>query len=134
MAIGAKACVNDAKLDVCVFKGDGFFTFVQHAIKVLSHSHLQDPKVEYYQCSEIVVESACSLPVHMDGDPFMKTPIAIRTIPSSLKVIVPKTVPGSLFSPLACYSPYKIFSMGDDYYWARNMNLGLAQAKAGQHI
>ena len=104
MAIGAKACVNDAKLDVCVFKGDGFFTFVQHSMNVLSHRHLQDPKIEYYQCSEIVVESACSLPVHIDGDPFTKTPVAIRTIPSSLKVIVPKTVPGNLFSPLTCYS------------------------------
>ena len=100
MAIGAKACVNDAKLDVCVFKGDGFFTFVQHAIKVLSHRHLQDPKIEYYQCSEIVVESAGSLPVHIDGDPFTKTPVVIRTVPSSLRVIVPGTVPGNLFSPL----------------------------------
>ncbi|GAI09122.1 unnamed protein product, partial [marine sediment metagenome] len=104
MAIGAKACVNDGKLDVCVFKGDGFFTFVHHAMNVLSHRHLQDPKVEYYQCSEIVVESACSLPVHVDGEPFTKTPVAIRTVPSSLKVIVPKIVPGNLFSPLTCSS------------------------------
>jgi len=104
MAIGAKACVNDAKLDMCVFKGDGFFPFVQHAVNVLSHRPLRDPKIEYYQCSEIVVESACSLPVHLDGDPFTKTPVAIRTIPSSLKVIVPKTVPGNLFSPSTCYS------------------------------
>jgi len=68
MAIGAKACVNDGKLDVCVFKGDGFFTFVQHAMNVLSHRHLQDPKVEYYQCGEIAVDSAPSLPVHVDGE------------------------------------------------------------------
>jgi diacylglycerol kinase (ATP) len=104
MAIGAKACVNDGKLDVCVFKGDGFFTFVQHAMNVLSHRHLQDPKIEYYQCSEIVVESACSLPVHIDGNPFTKTPVTIHTVPSSLKVIVPKIVPGNLFSPLTCSS------------------------------
>jgi diacylglycerol kinase family enzyme len=97
MSIGAKACVNDAKLDVCVFKGDGFFTFVQHAMNVLSHRHLQDPKIEYYQCSEIVIESACSLPVHVDGEPFTKTPVAIHTVHSSLKVIVPKIVPGNLF-------------------------------------
>jgi diacylglycerol kinase (ATP) len=97
MSIGAKACVNDGKLDVCVFKGDGFFTFVQHALNVLSHRHLRDPKIEYYQCSEIVIESACSLPVHLDGEPFTKTPVAIHTVPSSLKVIVPKIVPGNLF-------------------------------------
>ena len=97
MSIGAKACVNDAKLDVCVFKGDGFFTFVQHAMNVLSHRHLQDPKIDYYQCSEIVVESACSLPVHVDGESFTKTPVTIRTIPSALKVIVPRNAPENLF-------------------------------------
>jgi len=104
VAIGAKACVNDGKLDVYIFKGDGFFTLVQHAMKVLSHRHLQDPKVEYYQCREIVVESVRSLPVQVDGEPFTRTPVAIRTVPSSLKVIVPKIVPGNLFSPLTCYS------------------------------
>jgi len=97
IAIGTKALVNDAKLDVCIFKGDGFFTFVQHALKLLSSKHLQDPKIEYYQCSEIVIESACSLPVHVDGDPFTETPVVIRTLPSALKVIVPKNIPGNLF-------------------------------------
>ena len=104
MAIGPKACVNDAKLDVCIFKGDGFFTFVQYAMEVLSHRHLQDPKVEYYQCRDIVVESARSLPVHVDGEPFTRTPVTIRTVPSSLKVIIPQTVPGGLFAPSMCPS------------------------------
>jgi len=100
LAIGARACVNDAKLDVCIFKGGGFFTFVQQATKVLSHRHLQDPQVEYYQCREIIIESARPLPVHVDGEPFTNTPVAIHTIPSSLKVIVPKTAPANLFSAL----------------------------------
>jgi len=98
LAIGAKACVNDGKLDVCVFKGDGFFTFVNHALKVLSRQHLRDPKMEYYQCNEIVIESAHVMPVHVDGEPFSGTPVTIRTIPSALKVIVPKKAPGNLFS------------------------------------
>jgi diacylglycerol kinase (ATP) len=100
IAIGAKACVNDARLDVCIFKGGGFFTFVQQAVKVLSHRHLQDPKVEYYQCCEIVVESAHPLPVQVDGEPFTMTPVYIHTVPSSLKVIVPKIMSANLFSPL----------------------------------
>jgi diacylglycerol kinase (ATP) len=102
MAIGAKACVNDAKLDVCIFKGGGFFTFVQQATKVLVHKHLQDPNVEYYQCRDIVVESVHSLPVHVDGEPVAETPVSIHTVPSSLKVIVPKTVRANLFHPLPC--------------------------------
>ena len=98
LTIGAKARVNDAKLDVCVFKGEGFFTFVQHALKVLSRHHLRDPKIEYYQCSEIIVESNRALPVHVDGDPFTETPVAIRTVSSALKVIVPKNAPRHLFA------------------------------------
>ncbi len=102
IAIGAKACVNDGKLDVCIFKGGGFFTFAQQAMKVLAHKHLEDPQVEYYQCREIVVESAHPLPIHVDGEPFARTPVVIHTVPLSLKVIVPKTAPASLFSPPAC--------------------------------
>ncbi len=97
MPIGARACVNDGLLDVCIFKGDGFFTFVQHAMKVISRQHLQDPKVEYYQCREIVVDSASALPVHLDAEPFTRTPVTMRTIPLALKVIVPANAPGELF-------------------------------------
>ena len=104
IAIGARACANDGKLDVCVFKGGGFLTFVQQAMEVLTHRHLEDPKVEYYQCREIVIESAHPLPVHVDGEPLTETPVAIHTVPSSLKVIVPKTAPANLFSSPACSS------------------------------
>lgn len=97
VAIGAWACVNDGKLDVYIFKGKGFFTLVHHAMKVLSQRHLQDPKVEYYQCQEISVESAIDLPVHVDGEPFARTPVSIRAVPSSLRVIVPKKLPCNLF-------------------------------------
>lgn len=97
MRIGAKACVNDNKLDVCVFEGGGFFTFVQHAVKILSHRHLNDPKVKYYQCGEIEVETETPLPVHVDGEIFTSTPITINVESSSLKTIVPKIAPHELF-------------------------------------
>lgn len=97
MAIGSRAVVNDGKLDVCIFKGDGFFTFVQHAFNVFSGQHLDDPKTEYYQCREIIIESCQALPVHVDGEPFTETPVTIRVLPSALKTIVPKKVPGALF-------------------------------------
>ena len=75
--VGAKACVNDGKLDVCVFTGEGLFTFMRHAVKALSGRHFTDPKVAYYQCSQIVVESSRALPVHTDGDSFTETPVTI---------------------------------------------------------
>jgi len=100
IAIGARACVTDGKLDVCIFRGGGFLTFVQQAMEVLTHRHLEDPKVEYYQCHEIAVESAHPLPVHVDGEPFTETPVAIHTVPSSLRVIVPETQPRNSLSAI----------------------------------
>jgi diacylglycerol kinase (ATP) len=97
--ISSNARVNDGRLDVCIFKGGGFFTFVNQAMKVLTHRHLRDPKIEHHQCREVVVQSAHPLQVQIDGEPFGTTPVAIRAIPSSLKVIVPKSVPAHLFSP-----------------------------------
>ncbi|MBN1369057.1 MAG: diacylglycerol kinase family lipid kinase [Dehalococcoidaceae bacterium] len=96
MAIGARAYVNDGKLDLCIFKGQGFFTFVNQALEILTHHHLQDAKVDYYQCSEISIESARPLPVHLDGDLFTRTPVSIRTLPSALKVIIPEVLPVGL--------------------------------------
>jgi diacylglycerol kinase (ATP) len=98
IGIGPRASVNDGRLDVCIFKGGGFFTFVNQAMKVLTHRHLSDPQVEYHQCREIAAESAQPLQVHIDGEAFGTTPVAIRAAPSSLRVIVPKTAPADLFS------------------------------------
>ncbi|MFC1872851.1 diacylglycerol/lipid kinase family protein [Chloroflexota bacterium] len=98
LPIGAKACLNDGSLDVCIFEGDGFFTFAQHALKVLSRQHLKDPKVKYFQASEISIKADYALPVHIDGEPFNTTPITIRTIPSALNVIVPQKTPKHLIN------------------------------------
>ena len=96
LTIGAKAMINDGKLDICVFKGDGFFTFAEHATNVLSRQHLQNPKVDYYQCGKITIESARPLPVHVDGELFTRTPINIHVRPSALKVIAPLNTNTSL--------------------------------------
>jgi diacylglycerol kinase (ATP) len=97
LPIGAKACVNDARLDVCIFKGEGFFTFVQQAFKVLAKQHLHDPQIEYRQFKELVIESARPLPVHVDGEAIAETPVTVRTVPSALRVIIPQKVPVNLF-------------------------------------
>lgn len=95
--IGAKARVNDAKLDICVFRGEGVFTFMRHALKVLSRKHLHDPKIEYHQCSQIVIDSARPLPVHTDAEILTQTPVTISVLPQALKTIVPKNAPRNLF-------------------------------------
>jgi diacylglycerol kinase family enzyme len=98
LPLGARACVDDGRLDVCVFRGEGLFTFVQHVFRIVSRQHLRDPEIEYHQCTEMLVESAQPLPVHADDEPFGHTPVRIRVLPRALRVIVPQNVPRSLFS------------------------------------
>jgi len=99
LPIGARACVNDGKLDVCVFKGEGLFTFLHHVWKIAARQHIQDPEIDYYQTDQLVIESERPLPVHADDEPSTETPVTIRIVPGALKVIVPDDVPGDLFCP-----------------------------------
>jgi diacylglycerol kinase family enzyme len=97
LPIGARACVDDGLLDVCIFKGEGLLNYVQHIFKVAARQHLNDADIEYYQCQEVVIESADVLPVHVDDEPFTTTPVTIRTVPGALKAILPGSVPNELF-------------------------------------
>ncbi len=99
LPLGARACVNDGLLDVCIFKGEGLLTFVRHTLQVLSRKHLQDPEIEYYQCRHLVVESARPMPVHADDEPFTQTPVAARVLPQALRVVLPRNAPNELLLP-----------------------------------
>ncbi len=98
LPMGARACVNDGKLDVCVFRGEGILNYVQHVLKVVSRQHVEDPQIDYLQASEILIESARPLPVHVDDEPFAMTPVSIQVVPRSLRVIIPRDAPDYLFA------------------------------------
>lgn len=97
VALGARARVDDGKLDVCIFKGEGLFNYVQYIFKIASGLHLQDPQIEYHQSREIVIESSAPLPIHVDDEPFAETPVTIRVVPGALNVILPRNAPRGLF-------------------------------------
>ena len=97
LPLGARAYVNDGKLDVCVFHGEGILDYVQHAFKVAARTHVDDSEIDYYQAREVTVESSVPLPVHVDDEPFTVTPISISVLARALRVIVPQNVPKELF-------------------------------------
>lgn len=98
LPIGARACVDDGLLDVCVFKGEGLLNYVQRVIQVAARQHLSGTDIEYYQCQEIVIESSAALPVHVDDEPFTETPVTIRVLPRALRALVPREAPHGLFA------------------------------------
>ena len=97
LPLGARAAVNDGKLDICVFRGEGILNYVQHLLRIASRQHVSDPSIEYYQGREITIQAEKPLLVHVDDEPFAHTPVAIRVVPGALKVIVPQNVPKGLF-------------------------------------
>ncbi|MBN1640656.1 MAG: diacylglycerol kinase family lipid kinase [Anaerolineae bacterium] len=97
LPLGARAAVNDGKLDVCVFHGEGIAVYLQHVLRIASRQHVDDPNIEYYQGQEIVVQAEKPLLVHVDDEPFAHTPVTIRVVPHALNVILPRDVPKELF-------------------------------------
>jgi diacylglycerol kinase family enzyme len=97
LSIGAHARVDDGKLDVCIFKGEGLFNYAQHILKIATGMHLQDTQIEYHQAAEIFIESDAPLPVHVDDEPFTKTPVTVRVLPGAIRAILPHDVPQGLF-------------------------------------
>jgi len=97
LPLGARAYVNDGKLDVCVFHGEGILDYLQHVFKVAARTHVEDPEIDYYQVREVNVESSTPLPVHVDDEPFAVTPVSITVRARALRVIVPQNVPEELF-------------------------------------
>lgn len=97
LPLGARAYVNDGKLDVCVFHGEGILDYLQHVFKVAARTHVEDSEIDYYQARQVTVESSAPLPVHVDDEPFAVTPVSIGVLACALRVIVPQNVPKELF-------------------------------------
>jgi diacylglycerol kinase family enzyme len=103
LPLGARAYVDDGLLDVCVFKGEGLLNFVQQVFRVATRQHVaphkpgQNPRIEYYQASKVLVESGASLPVHVDDEPFARTPVTLCVLPRALQVRLPNDAPDNLF-------------------------------------
>ncbi len=95
--IAQVARVDDGLLDVFVFKGLGFSYAVRHLLKILSHRHLQDPRVVHRQAREIEVWTRPRVPIQVDGDPAGFTPVKIKVVPKALRVLIPPSAPADLF-------------------------------------
>lgn len=95
--LSPEACLDDGRLDISIFKGEGVFYLARHIFRILTHRHLRDPHIERYLARQVSIRSRMPLPVQVDGEPSGTTPIAIQVVPRALRVIVPRRVrPGLL--------------------------------------
>jgi len=85
------AVMDDGWLDVCVFERavTDKVGFVTQLMAVIARRHLRDPRVRYYRCRNITVESTPNIKGQLDGDPFVDTPVKIQIVPKALRIFVP---------------------------------------------
>jgi YegS/Rv2252/BmrU family lipid kinase len=91
LRLAPAARMDDGRLDVCIFKGEGVRQCLAHLTRVWLGRHLEHPEVEYHRISRIDLDGA-SLPVQTDGDPAGRIPAAFEIVPGALHVLVPRTL------------------------------------------
>lgn len=96
--IAPRARMDDGLLDIFVFKGLGFSYILRHLMHLFSGRHQHDPKVMHALARTMTVQTAPSVAVHLDGDPYGDTPAAISIEAGKLLLLVPPQAPDSLFS------------------------------------
>jgi diacylglycerol kinase (ATP) len=96
--IAPRARMDDGLLDIFVFKGLGFSYVLRHLMLLFSGRHQHDPKVMHALARTMTVQTAPSVAVHLDGDPYGDTPATIGIEPGKLLMLAPPQAPDSLFS------------------------------------
>lgn len=81
------------------FLGDDVRTAVQHLGTVLTGR--PDATVPTVRVRRAWLVAAPPLLVHLDGEPFGRTPVRLAVRPSSLRLVVPPTAPEGLFAAAA---------------------------------
>jgi diacylglycerol kinase (ATP) len=91
-----RASIDDGLLDVCVIRGDSFFSALRHAVAILSRRHSRDPEIEYYRARSVQVIARPRLPVQVDGDAIGETPMTFQVAPGALLALLPPHPPEDL--------------------------------------
>lgn len=91
------ARLDDGKLDVFLFRGEGAAATFRHFLSLLAQGHMRDPQLWHCRARHIEIRPDRPLAVHVDGDACGQTPLVIDVVPRALRVLVPPTAPGTLF-------------------------------------
>ncbi|NJN17024.1 MAG: diacylglycerol kinase family lipid kinase [Oscillochloris sp.] len=91
-----RASIDDGLLDVCVIRGDNFFSALRHTIAILGQRRSHDPEIAYYRARRIEVIARPRLPIQVDGDAISTTPMTFSVAPGALLALLPPNLPQDL--------------------------------------
>ncbi len=82
-----KAMANDGLLDVCMISKLNLLQRLKILTMVPKGTHVNDPKVNYYQTDKIQVNFEQKVPYHVDGELFFDTFFDVHVFPSAVNII-----------------------------------------------
>jgi diacylglycerol kinase family enzyme len=97
--IASRAVINDGRLDVCVYEGDGRRDMILHVLRTLAQVHRKSDKTLYRRVNKVEFQWEGKIPVQLDGDPLDQYPTEAEVVPKSLWVAVPPDFKSKLFMP-----------------------------------
>jgi diacylglycerol kinase (ATP) len=80
---------DDGLLDVLIFKNLGYFEIARYLQELLVGTHKDKGDIEYFQTASLQISSDQEVPVEIDGEVVLQTPIHFQISGKRLKVIVP---------------------------------------------
>lgn len=95
LLLAPNASIRDGQLDLCLFREKNRLAFLGQLLNTaLGRQHL-DPNFLYRQVRRLHLDTSPPAAVQLDGDYFGRTPVEIRILPRSLRVLQPGPVPSS---------------------------------------
>ena len=90
MCIAPQASLQDGLFEVLLVEEIPYLEILRELPKVYLKKKFQHPKVHYYQCHKLNLESLQgTLPLDMDGETFSVKELTMQVIPRGLEILVP---------------------------------------------
>lgn len=94
MTVAPGARLDDGLFDVRVFRGFSKWELLRHLGSIAFGRRRYAPHTSTYRSAAVTVSSAHPLPARADGVDLGATPVAFRTQPRALRVVIPPREPG----------------------------------------
>ena len=86
MRIAPDASPTDARLTIVVLGDIGRAELIRWLPTLYSGRHLENPKVKAYSGRRVVITAPVKLPMHLDGEPVLPSPVSVSVCPAALRV------------------------------------------------
>lgn len=95
--IAPGARLSDGSFTISIYRNFSKFELIHHILRSTRGRFNYSPKVETLTAASVKIEAFPPFAAHVDGQPFGKTPLHLRTVPKALSVFGPSRLSSAAF-------------------------------------